>query len=440
MEKFIKIVQAALLLALFLPAGMVEGQAPGGPAIKRLSLPEAYEMLELRYPSLQNAPLLASIHEKEGDKISQARLPVIYLKADGRAQTQSTQLTVPEGASLPFEINQPLVSAKAYVEAQYVILDGGMGRASREVLDAQFLADLQGLEVERYSLRDRVNQLALGILLLQEQDRLFELSLADIAARKEAVAAGVAQGLLLESELVRMEVRELEIAAQRDNLRAKRKGFAQSLSYLLGREVSVGVRFDFPEMPDPIAVPALDRPEQRLFQLQKEALVANTKLFDAARRPKLSAYAQAGTGYPNPLNILDNNVAPFGLVGAQFSFQLTDWRKSRTEKESLGLRAQQIDNVRKTFEFNLQSQEANYLAEVDRLQGQIILDQRIAVLQAQVLAQLSAQLDEGVITSSDYLEQVNAELRARQNLLIHETELLQVQLDFWNQRGGIQFK
>ncbi|HFB99779.1 MAG TPA: hypothetical protein ENJ53_03135 [Phaeodactylibacter sp.] len=59
-------------------------------------------------------------------------------------------------------------------------------------------------------------------------------------------------------------------------------------------------------------------------------------------------------------------------------------------------------------------------------------------MQTKILEQLAAQLDEGVITSTDYIIQLNAELASRQNLLIHQTELAKVQLDFWNERGGFE--
>jgi Flp pilus assembly secretin CpaC len=69
------------------------------------------------------------------------------------------------------------------------------------------------------------------------------------------------------------------------------------------------------------------------------------------------------------------------------------------------------------------------------LQEQIKIDQQIADLQADILNQLAAQLDNGVITSTDYLTQTNAELLARQQLELHQLQLLQTQLNFLNERG-----
>ena len=126
-----------------------------------------------------------------------------------------------------------------------------------------------------------------------------------------------------------------------------------------------------------------------------------------------------------------------GIVGINFAWRITDWNKSKLDKQLLQLQAQQVEYAEETFDFNLQTAEESYLTEVDRIRDLIITDEAISDLQAEILLQMSAQLDEGVITSSDYLIQANAELQARQSMAIHQIELLKLQLEFWNSRGSL---
>lgn len=407
-----------------------------GQARTKLSLSEAYELLEDRYPILQNAGLLDAIHQKELDQLKKSRQPVLLLKADGRLQTESVSLDVDENTPLPFEIDQPLYSLRGYLEAQYTILDGGMNNAQKSLKEAQLKADQQSLEVDRYALRERVNQLFICIIMLREQEKMFDLSLEDLKARKERVTAGVEHGTVLESELSKIEVKELQLKAQQDNLAFKQTGLINTLNQLLGIELAENVSFNFPTLTSAGMIPNLNRPEQKLFRVQREAILANSLLIEASRRPRLGAFAQGGVGYPNPLNILDNSTAPFGVIGLQFSWKIAGGKSTQLDKEVLALQAQKLQQAEETFEFNMTSKESTYLAEVERLQAQIEQDGEIAKLQAGILLQMAAQLDEGVITSSDYISQVNAELSARQNLLIHQTELLKTQIEFWNDRGG----
>ncbi|RLD21198.1 MAG: hypothetical protein DRI69_04685, partial [Bacteroidetes bacterium] len=284
---------------------------------------------------------------------------------------------------------------------------------------------------------EHVNHLFVNILLLREQSTLYEYSLDELAARKKLVAAGVEYGTILPSELTHITVSELQLKAQRADARTRVSGMIRTLSRMLGVELAEDITLELPELADAEMIPELKRPELELFDLQRDAVLAQSDMIDVSRRPHLSAFAQAGVGYPNPVNFFDTEVAPFGIVGVNFAWRITDWKKQDLERDILSLRAQQITYAKETFEFNLSTQEENYLSEINRIRDLAIVDEQIAQLEAEILVQLAAQLEEGVITSAEYISQVNAELRARQSLLIHDTELLKTQLDFWNSRGGL---
>ncbi len=405
-------------------------------SLRQLSLSEAYTRFENHYPILQNINIQDQIYQMEMQQLDIAKKPTIDLLGDGRIQSESTSLDTGEGM-VPFEIDQPLVSIRTYIEANYNLLDGGINTAQRQLKAAQLNVEKQNLEVERFGLRPRINQLFVNISLLREQSKLIDISLEDLKAREARIAASVEQGVALESEQTKIEVKQLELVAQQDNIAFQVKGLVNTLGQLIGETLAVDVELIFPELPSPEQVPELNRPEQELFRVQRDAIMAQSDLIEANRRPKLSAYAQAGVGYPNPLNILDNNVAPYGTLGARFNWPITDWKKSKVDKELLTLQAQKIRHTEATFAFNIDTQTASYQAETSRLQAQIQHDEAIARLQADILQQLAAQLDEGVITSTEYITQVNAELRARQNLVIHQTELLKTQLEFLNDRGQL---
>ena len=404
--------------------------------LKTIDLLDAYLMLENRYPSLRNESILNEIYENEIEQIDRSLKPGIFLKADGRIQTESVKLDVEDGAMVPFEINQPIYSLRTYVEANYLIEDGGISEVRKKLKEVELGVNKQSIEVERFALRERVNQHFVNIFLLREQNKVFQYSLADLASRKEIISAGVEFGTVLETELAKITVRELEILAQQDNIKQRINGLINSLSNLLDVNLDPDIEMIFPELSSPTILPVIDRPETKMFELQKEAILAQADLIDANLKPQLSAFAQAGVGYPNPLNLLDNNVAPYGLVGASFIWRLTDWKKNETDRQMLSLKAKQVELAKERFDFNLKTKEASYLAEIERLQEQLNYEERIADLQGDILEQLGAQLDEGVITTTDYITQLNAELRTRQKVMILKSELLKVQLEFWNERGA----
>lgn len=416
------------LMLAFLSASFLWSQSRS-----TLSLPEAYELTEKQYPILKNGSLLDQLYQIDLKKLDISQLPTIELKADGRIQSEVTQLP---GEGLPIQTDLPLYSIKTFVEANYTIYDGGIPEIQKELKAAQLLADQQSLEVEKYSLRNQINQLFLGTLLLREQIKLLDITLEDLDARKERVQAGVTFGTVLESEVSKIKVRSLEIEAEKSNLISTEKGLVATLEALTGEAIDQTVRLELPDLPSPRYIPEIKRPEQTFFQLQKQALLANEKLLEAARKPKLGAYVQAGVGYPNPVNFLDDAFAPFAIGGVRFQWAITDWDKQKTDTERLTIAAQQFDNQQETFEYKLNTLTGKYLSDLDRLEEQIEKDREIADLQATILQQLAAQLEGGVITSTDYINQANLELAARQKLELHKTQLLQVQLDYLNSRGG----
>jgi outer membrane protein TolC len=399
---------------------------------KQLTLQEAYVLLENNYPALQSKNLLNKIYELDIAHLEIATKPTLQLKGEGRIQSEAPGL---KAEGLPISVDLPLYNIKTYADAHYTIYDGGRNEALKAQKAAQLNAELHTYEVEKFKLRARINNLFIATLLNRQQAKLLDITLDDLAARKKLVAAGVQYGTILESEVSKIEVRILEIEREKANLLFSEAALLASLEYLIGFDLAADVQLTLPNMPDYQSFPAINRPEQLLFQKQKEAILAQEQWITANQKPIVSAFAQAGIGYPNQLNFFEKKLAPYAIAGVAFRWNITDWDKEKNDRALLSLKTQQLDYQQATLEFNINAANGKYVADIKRLQEQIKIDQQIADLQADILNQLAAQLDNGVITSTDYLTQTNAELLARQQLELHQLQLLQTQLNFLNERG-----
>lgn len=402
-------------------------------ARSELTLVAAYELVEETYPLLKNVPLTEAAYRAKVSQLKAERNPTVQWKAD--ISIQSERPSLDNNEQVPLQIDLPLYSAASYLEINYQLYDGGLNRAQREQEEAQQRVGLQSLETERYTLRERVNRLFIGYSLNQKQAVMLQTTLTDLQARRKALEAGLRFGTVLASEVAQLRVRELEIEAQRSDLHYANQGLLTTLSDLTGVTLTSQAKLVLPQLPEPDRVPPLSRPEQVLFQRKKQALLANEALISAARRPKIGAFAQGGVGYPNPLNFFNNGMAPYGIAGINFQWSLVHWKKQQHEREELSLQAQQIANQEETYVFNANTKTGEYLASVERLTNQIENDREIVALQTDVLQQLAVQLEGGVVTTTDYLTQANAELRARQQLELHQMQLVQAQLEFLTDRG-----
>jgi outer membrane protein TolC len=141
--------------------------------------------------------------------------------------------------------------------------------------------------------------------------------------------------------------------------------------------------------------------------------------------PKLSAFATGGYGKPG-LNFLKNEFRPYAIVGVAAKWNLTDKinRKESNDKELLAIQSRTIELQKEAFLLNADLQTQQLLSEIEKYKQLIVSDQQIIDLRQKNKVTSSTQLDNGIITANDFVIEANAENQARQNLVLHELQLL----------------
>lgn len=94
-----------------------------------------------------------------------------------------------------------------------------------------------------------------------------------------------------------------------------------------------------------------------------------------------------------------------------------------------------VENRRAAFEHTLSVQEARFQEELTTLEALIRHDLTIVELQESILGRVSAQLDQGVITPAEYLDQVNDGIRAVLDLETHRLQLQELKVNYLTHKG-----
>jgi len=102
----------------------------------------------------------------------------------------------------------------------------------------------------------------------------------------------------------------------------------------------------------------------------------------------------------------------------------------KRERQQVEVNKKMVDIQKETFLLNTNTQLTQEYSEIDKLRKLIASDNEIIDLRKSVTDAAKAQLESGVITASDYLEEVNAEDQARQALITHQLQLLQAQINY----------
>ena len=136
-------------------------------------------------------------------------------------------------------------------------------------------------------------------------------------------------------------------------------------------------------------------------------------------------------GYGRPgLNMLSNNFGTYGIVGAKLSWNVWNWDQTKTERQVFGVQKNIIETQKENFNQNLRVALSSNLSEINKYKSLIETDNQIIQLRSEITKTSSSQLDNGVVTPTDYLSDVNAELQARLNQKTHQVKLSQAKINY----------
>ena len=394
-----------------------------------VSLSECYVLAKENYPLIKQYKLIAESSEYSLKNIEKGYLPRISINGQASYQSDITQL--PKGIpGIPVLTKEQY---KIYAEADQPIYDGGLVRSQKELEEANANVQEKSLEVELYKIKDRINQLYFGILFIDEQLKQNDLLKKDLQLGLDKINALIENGTALKSNGDVLKAELLKAGQQSVELIYNRKSLSSMLGLFIKKTLDENTYFIKPA--NLVASAEIKRPELLMFDYRKKIFDAQDHLITAKNNPKLNFFVQGGLGKP-AFNILSNNPDLFYIGGIRVSFPLSGFYTTKNERSILRIGKQNIDAERETFLFNTQLALSQQSADVNKLNQFLKSDDAIISLRTSVKKTSLAQLENGVITSADYLREVHAEDSAKQNKILHEIQLLIAQYTQQNITGN----
>jgi outer membrane protein TolC len=108
----------------------------------------------------------------------------------------------------------------------------------------------------------------------------------------------------------------------------------------------------------------------------------------------------------------------------------------KNNRQNLAISRSNVDADRETFLLNTSVSMRQQEGDISKYAQLIAQDQKVIELRTSVKNSAQAQLENGVITTHDYISQLNAENQARQTLILHNIQLLQAQYKHKNITGN----
>jgi outer membrane protein TolC len=406
---------------------------------KTVTLADCYKLARNNYPLLKQYDLIQKTKDFTLKNAWRGYIPQI--NANGQATYQSEVVNFADVfGSLPPQF-AGLIKFPSYSKDQYritgevsqTIFDGQATKYKKE--NAAVAADIsqQSLEVNLYALKDRVNQVYFGVLLIDEELLQNSIQQQDIQNGIDKTTALVNNGTAYRSSVDELKAQLMQIQQSRVELISSRRSYLMVLGLLTNQSLDESSTLATPETPR--LVSEIKRPELQLYDIQKKNYIVQSKQLETGLMPVISAYFDGSYGRPT-LNSVSNDFGPYWIAGIKFNWTLTALYTMKNSRAIFDLSQADLDVQKETFLYNTRIAMAQESEDVRKYNDLVANDQQIVDLRVSVKNASDAQLKNGVITGHDYLTEVDAEAQARLNLILHQVQLLQAQYNHLNTTGN----
>ncbi len=408
-----------LCFALFL---LVSSNWAKAQSNNSLNIDHCFEMAKQNYPLIKQYSLIEKTKEYSIANANKQYLPQLHIAGQATYQSDIPQIpiTLPNAQIPTIDKSQ----YRLYGEISQSITNLFTVKNQKESININSQIAVQKTEVELYQLKERIVNLYFGILMMDAQLKQVALIKKDLQYGIEKTYIAITNGVALKSAMDGLKAELLKVNQHSIELTATRKGYADMLSLFIGVTINESTIFETPTK-RPLTN-TIYRPEQKLFELQIKSLDVQKKLLATRNLPHVSLFFQGGLGRP-ALDFLNPDLDYYYIAGIRLSWNLTRFYTYKKEKEILSLNQDIINVKQETFLFNTQLKLKQQNAEIDKIKELIKTDKDIVNLQENIKNTTLNQLTYGTATTNDYLTAINAENKAKQNLILHNIQLLMSQ-------------
>lgn len=388
----------------------------------QLTLEECYRKARENYPLIRQYELVEKSTSYDIINANRGYLPQLSFSAKASFQSEVTEIPI----TIP-NINIEGMSKDQYqavLELNQTLWDGGNIRSQKNISKYSSEVEKQQVEVELFALKERVNQLFFGILLLNEQLKQNELLNKEFQNNYDRINALLKNGMASQSDLDAVRVEQLRTAQRKIELTSTLGAYLDMLSIFIGEFISTTTYLIKPEITLPHKGEINNnRPELSLIESQKSLYVSNKNLVNSTSMPRLGLFAQAGYGKPG-LNMLKNEFSPFFIGGVRFNWNFSTFYTKNNNIKKLELGIEKTELQKKVFLFNSDIKVSQQMNEIKKMMEIIQSDDEIIELRGNIKKSAQIKVENGTLSVTDLIREINAEHLAIQEKTLHEIQLL----------------
>jgi len=406
--------------AIFLVVIMLQALALNA----QLTLEECQRMALENYPAIRQYELVEQSRDFTLANAATGYLPQISISGYGIWHSD-----IIKSANQNLDLKNTLGVASVMVNQS--IYDGGTVAANRQMARAQADVEQRQTDITLYDIRERIQQLYFGILLIDERIKQNRLLQDDLGISKSSVESLMKAGMANQSDIDAIKVQLIKIKQQESSLQTQRRTYLSMLAIFISKELDENTTLAVP-VEDSVLSRENNRPELRLFEAQSLLAEAQRKQIDSRLMPKVGAF---GVGMLNT-GLGDQMKKEVFAAGVSVSWNIGALYTRKNDLRQIDVRKQQIATNREAFLLNTRLQTVNEEGSLKDLREQISQDEEIIRLSENIKTATQKKVEGGTETVNELLRTINAVSEARQQQALHRIQLLQESYKFKHTLGN----
>jgi outer membrane protein TolC len=400
-------------LSLLIIAGGLAGRAQ----TKVVTLQQIISNTEKNYPIVKQKELQKEAGRQNQQVLDASLYPQVNLVGKATYQSEVTSFDIP---GFPKGIGQKADNYDVGLEMRFPFTQFGVVKTQKQMQAAQTQLSFAQVDVNLQQLHERATNLVGNLLLQKGNLEILQLRITDLDSQVRKVAVGVRNGAILKMNQLELESEILSTRQNVDNTRGTLNGMVRQLAILTGMTLNIETQFVINNLPT--ASEKMARPELKTFEAQQSILELRSSVLKKDSRPSIYAFGQGYYGRPG-YNFLNPNARLYGTAGIGLTLSLNNLLTLSKQQKLLDIDKGIIKSEEAAFLQNLQVALADKAAEIEKYEDMITKDNQIAQNRKEILRVSASQLANGVITSTDYLQHLNAANTGQLNLTLHAVQL-----------------
>ncbi len=386
--------------------------------VAHITLDSCVDLAVKNYPLFSHAENLQAMSDNNIKSINAEMLPQLTMVAKASYQSEATEFDYPGFMTLAF----PKDNYSFGLQINQVLYDFGKFNQSKAVEEAQTTSEIQKNEIAMYGVRTTVVQLYSKILLVKENINILNSYIENVKARYSDMQLAVANGVVLQSNLdilfAEMQRTNQKLVEASTNL----SSLEQSLSLYTRTEFDTATVFTAIDQSGLFLASKAERPELKYYESQQKLLDEQITLETRKKTPRLYLYGEGAygrTGY----DMMNEDFRLYGIAGIGLQWNLNSLHTHSITSRNLTISKNLIEEQKSLFELKQNTELVQHQKEIEKFTHLIEMDASIIEKYQNITATSADQLENGIITSTDYLTQLYAQKQAELNQMIHKIQL-----------------